>query len=154
MQEVGIDIGRRRRKTLDLEMQLHADWGVTLSCEGECPYIAAKVEDWDVADPADEPIEIVREIRDTVEEHVREFVNKRLDLVTSDPRPHQLRLQRLLPSLAKEFEGERSPDEIRACADMMLAQFDEVPVRSFVLALAHRQTRECLRENRCGALVS
>jgi arsenate reductase (thioredoxin) len=153
MQEVGIDISGRKPKKLDREMQLHADWGVTLNCDGECPYIAATVEDWDVPDPADQPLDVVREIRDRVEEHVRDFVDNRLEEVRADPTPHRLRLERLLPSLAEEFEGEKTPEEIRACADLILAEFDEVPVRSFVLTLAHRRTRDCLRENRCAALV-
>jgi arsenate reductase len=154
MREVGIDISHRRPKMLDLETQLHADWGITLNCEGECPYIAAKVEDWDVMDPAGQPLEVVREIRDSIEERVRDFVENRLDEVRADPTAHRLRLEKMIPSLAEEFRAEKTAEEIRACADMILTEFDEVPVRSFVLAIAHRQTRECLRENRCAALVS
>jgi arsenate reductase (thioredoxin) len=154
MREVGIDISHRRPKMLDLETQLHADWGITLNCEGECPYIAAKVEDWDVMDPAGQPLEVVREIRDSIEERVRDFVENRLDEVRADPTAHRLRLEKMIPSLAEEFGADKTAEEIRACADMILTEFDEVPVRSFVLAIAHRQTRECLRENRCAALVS
>lgn len=34
MREVGIDTSRERPKKLDLEMQLHADWAITLGCGG------------------------------------------------------------------------------------------------------------------------
>jgi hypothetical protein len=59
----------------------------------------------------------------------------------------------LLPSLVEEFEGEKTPDEIRACTDAVLSQFDDTPVRSFVLTLAHRRARECLREPECALLA-
>jgi arsenate reductase len=153
MREIGIDISGRRPKKLDLEMQLHADFAITLNCAGECPYVAAKVEDWDLEDPHGRPLEEVREIRDQIEERVREFVETRLDEVRSDPTAHRLRLERLLPALVEEFDGDKTPDEIRACTDAILADYDEVPVRSFVLTLAHRRARECLREDECAVLM-
>jgi arsenate reductase len=154
MREVGIDFSKRRPKKLDLEMQLHADWGITLACGGACPYVPATVEDWDVTDPAGKSLEEVREIRDHLGERVREFVDERLDAIRADHTAHQFRLARLLPNLVKELEGLRSPDEIRACADAVLAKYDDAPVRSLVLTLAHRETRECLREERCAVLAS
>jgi arsenate reductase len=152
MREIGIDIAGRRPKKLDREMQLHADWAITLHCKAVCPYVAAAVEDWDVDDPAEQPLDEVRRIRDELDERVRELVETRLDRVRADKTAHQIRLARLLPSLAEEFEATKSPDEIRACADAILADYDEAPVRSFILTLAHRRTRECLREETCAVL--
>jgi hypothetical protein len=51
---------RRKRR----EMQLHADKGITLNCDGSCPYLSGAVEDWGVEDPTDQPLEKVRQIRD------------------------------------------------------------------------------------------
>lgn len=153
MREVGIEIADRRPKKLDLEMQLHADFAITLNCAAECPYVPATVEDWDVADPHDRPLEEVRLIRDEIEGRVREFVETRLDEVRADPTAHRLRLERLLPGLVEEFEGEKTPEEIRACADAVLSEFDDAPVRSFILTLAHRRTRDCLREAECSLLA-
>lgn len=153
MREVGIDIADRRPKKLDLEMQLHADFAITLNCAAECPYVPATVEDWDIADPHDKPIEEVRLIRDEIEARVRDFVDARLDEVRADPTAHRLRLERLLPGLVEEFEGEKTPEEIRACADAVLSDFDDAPVRSFILTLAHRRTRDCLREPECSLLT-
>ena len=51
MREVGIDIAHERPKKLDLEMQLHADWAITLGCGGSCPYVPTRVDDWDIPDP-------------------------------------------------------------------------------------------------------
>jgi arsenate reductase len=38
MREVGIDLSDRRPKKLLREMQLHADWAVTMGCGDACPY--------------------------------------------------------------------------------------------------------------------
>jgi protein-tyrosine-phosphatase len=153
MREVGIDISRRKPQKLTLEMQLHADWAITLACGAQCPFVPSTVEDWDIPDPAGKPIEEVRAIRDAVEIRVMDLVEDRLDAIRADRTAHELRLRRLLPDLVKEFDGVRSDDEIRACADAILAQYNDAPVRSFVMTLAHRRTRECLAAERCDALV-
>jgi arsenate reductase len=103
MREVGIEIADRRPKRLDLEMQLHADFAVTLACGAECPYLAADVEEWDIPDPAGLPLEEVSEILDLIEAKVHEFVDTRLDEVRASPTAHRLRLEKLLPSLHDKF---------------------------------------------------
>jgi arsenate reductase len=146
MREAGIEIADRRPKRLDLEMQLHADFAVTLACGAECPYVAADVEEWDIPDPAGRPLEGVREIRDLIEDRVREFVATRLDEVRASPTAHRLRLEKLLPSLDEKFADIRTPEEIRACADAALAEYADAPVRSFVLVLAYRDACALLAE--------
>jgi arsenate reductase len=153
MREVGLDISGRRPKKLDLEMQLHADWAITLNCGAACPYVPSMIEDWDVEDPRGKPMDEVRAIRDEIEMRVRDLVENRLDAIRTDPTSHRIKLQRLLPRLAQEFERTHDPQTIRACADAVLKQHDDVPVRSFVLTLAYRQTRDCLREGECALLV-
>ena len=74
MREVGIDIGDRQPKRLTREMQLHADLAVTMGCGDACPYVPATIVEWDIADPAGRPLDEVRAIRDTIEEHVRRLV--------------------------------------------------------------------------------
>jgi arsenate reductase (thioredoxin) len=154
MREVGIDLSERRPKKLTVEMQLHADWAITLACGASCPYVPTTVEDWDIPDPAGQPIEEVRAIRDAVELRVKELIEQRLDAIRSDRTAHQLRLQRLLPDLVSEFEGVRSDAEIRTCADAILADYQDANVRSFVMSIAHRRTRDCLRAERCDALAT
>lgn len=66
MAEVGIDISERRPNKLTVEMQLHADFAVTLGCEGRCPYLPTHVEDWALPDPAGRPLAEVRSIRDEI----------------------------------------------------------------------------------------
>src|SRR5579862_5310580 len=114
MREVGIDLTGRRPRKLTLEMQLHADWAVTMGCGDVCPYVPSMVEAWDIPDPAGRPIQEVREIRDQVAEHVDRLIGERLDEIQGDRSAHQWRLRRMLPPLVAEFEGLRSPEEIRA----------------------------------------
>jgi arsenate reductase (thioredoxin) len=153
MAELGIDIGRRRPKKLDLEMQLHADWAITLGCGGACPYVPTMVEDWQIPDPAGLSLEETRPIRDLIESRIEELIDTRLEAIRGDGTAHAVRLQRLLPSLVEEFGDEKPAEEIRACVDQMLAPYDAVPVRSFVLTLARRDARDCLREGRCAERV-
>src|SRR5687768_3693370 len=97
MREHGIDLSGRRPQRLTVEMQLHADWAVTMGCGDACPYVPTRVDDWDIPDPAHEPIDVVREIRDRIEERVTALVEDRLDEIRSDRTAHELRLVRLLP---------------------------------------------------------
>jgi hypothetical protein len=119
-------------------MQLHADWAITLACGATWPYVPTTVEDWDIPDPVGKSLEEVRAIRDATR---------------ADRTAHHVRLEHLLPGLAQEFEGVRSAAEIRTCADAILAQYDDVPIRSHVMTIANRQTRDCLRAEHCDALA-
>jgi arsenate reductase (thioredoxin) len=152
MREVGIDIADRTPKKIELELQLHADKAITLNCQGSCPCVIGGIEDWDVDDPAGQSLEKVREIRDDIEQRVRNLVTERADEIRTDRSGHARRLAQLLPSLADEFDGIRTPEEIRACADAILDKYDDAPVRSFVLTLADRDARACLRADRCYAV--
>jgi arsenate reductase (thioredoxin) len=150
MREIGIDLSGHRPRKLTLEMQLHADWAITLACGARCPYVPSIVEDWDVPDPADRPIEEVRLIRDEIELRVKDLLENRLEQIREDRRQHMMRMSRLVPGLVNEFGGELTDDEIRRIADEILATYDDVPVRSFVMTLANRKAREILKE-RAGA---
>jgi len=55
MSEVGIDVSAARPQKLDLEMQRHADWAVTMGCGDACPYVPTTVEAWELPDPAGRP---------------------------------------------------------------------------------------------------
>jgi len=153
MREIGIDLGDRRPKRLTLEMQLHADWAITLACGAKCPYVPSVVEDWNVDDPAGRAIEEVRRIRDDIEERVTELIETRMESIREDRRQHMMRMAQLVPGLVDEFGGRLEADEIRAIADEILDTYDEVPIRSFVMTLANRRAREILRE-RSGAATA
>jgi hypothetical protein len=154
MAEVGIDLTGRKPRKLLREMQLHADWAVTMGCGDACPYVPTTVEGWDIPDPAGCTLGKVRVMRDAVEQRVLELCEAKIETIRSDPTAHRLRLQQLLPSLAEEFEGRRSPEEIRACADAIPARYDEAPFRSFAAVLAKRHARDCLQRETCDALAA
>lgn len=154
MHEVGIDISKERPKKLDLEMQLHADWAITLGCGGACPYVPSRVDDWEIPDPHGKAMDEVRAIRDDLERRIRDFIKNRLDTVREDRTAHQLRLTRMLPDLDREFGDQYPAEEIRACADAILEQYDDAPVRSMLQTIAYRETRECLRDHRCGSVTA
>jgi arsenate reductase len=153
MREVGIDLSGRRPRRMDIEMQLHADWAITMGCGDACPYVPTRVESWEIPDPAGRPIEEVREIRDLIEHHVEQLIETRLPEIYADRTAHSLRLARLLPGLVEDFEGLRSAGEIRACADAVLEDFDDAPIRSFALLLARRATSDCLRRDVCDRVA-
>ncbi len=152
MREVGIDISARKPKKIELEMQLHADKAITLNCQDTCPYVIGGVEDWDVEDPAGQPLEKVRQIRDEIERRVRDLL-AHADEIRADRSGHERRLAQLLPSLVEEFGEAKPAEEIRACADAILSEFDDAPVRSFVLTLAERRIRDCLHQPECAVLA-
>jgi arsenate reductase (thioredoxin) len=154
MKEIGIDLSTQRPKKLTVEMQLHADWAITLACGAKCPYVPSMVEDWDVSDPADRPIEEVRLIRDEIELRVKELLENRIDEIRLDRRQHMMRMGRLVPGLIREFGGELTDEEIRQIADEILETYDEVPVRSFVMTLANRKARQILKERAAAAVTS
>jgi arsenate reductase len=152
MREVGIDISGRTPKKIELEMQLHADKAITLNCQDTCPYVIGDVEDWEVDDPAGQPLEKVREVRDEIERRVLALL-EHADEIRADRSAHERRLEQLLPRLAQEFADTKPAEEIRACTDAILSEFDDSPVRSFVLTLAERRARDCLRQPVCTALA-
>ena len=152
MRELDIDLSRNKPKRLSVEMQLHADWAVTMGCGDICPYVPTTVDDWDIPDPAGRPIDEVREIRDTIAQRVHELATEKIGAIRLDATSHRWRLGKLLPQLIDEFSYTRRPELIRRCADAILDDYDDVPIRSHILTLAHKRTRDCLRKDTCDVL--
>jgi len=74
MAEVGIDIANARPKRWTEELTLAADVVVTMGCGDSCPVApGARQEDWPVDDPAGQPIEVVRRVRDDIRDRVVEL---------------------------------------------------------------------------------
>ena len=71
MRELDIDLGDRTPQLLTPELAEQADVVVTMGCGDHCPYIPGKrYIDWELPDPAGQPIERVREIRDEIADRV------------------------------------------------------------------------------------
>jgi arsenate reductase len=83
MREVGIDISAERPKILTTDSVSRADVVVTMGCGDTCPYFPGKrYEDWELTDPAGQPIEVVRRVRDEIKVRVATLID---DLVTAGP---------------------------------------------------------------------
>jgi arsenate reductase (thioredoxin) len=75
MNELGIDLTGHRPTLLTSQLAEQADLVVTMGCGDQCPVIPGKrYIDWDLQDPANEPIDIVRAIRDDIEQRVGDLL--------------------------------------------------------------------------------
>ena len=77
MKEVGIDISKQKSKELIDEMVRESDTVINMGCMDKnfCPTIwLPKVIEWGMDDPKGQSIEKVREIRDEIEQRVKELV--------------------------------------------------------------------------------
>jgi protein-tyrosine-phosphatase len=72
MAEVGIDISNEFPKPWTDEIARAADAIITMGCGDACPVYPGKLyEDWTLTDPANQPVEVVRQVRDDIEQRVR-----------------------------------------------------------------------------------
>lgn len=72
MREVGIDIAGEFPRPWTDEIIGAADVVVTMGCGDACPVVPGKrYLDWELTDPSNQPIEVVREVRDDIEQRVR-----------------------------------------------------------------------------------
>ncbi len=75
MAEVGIDIRGRQPQRWTDEIASAADVVVTMGCGDTCPvFPGVRYEDWILADPAGQPIDVVRGVRDEIEKRVRQLL--------------------------------------------------------------------------------
>ncbi len=72
MAEVGIDILDQVPTVLTGEAVQASDVVITMGCGDACPfYPGTRYLDWPLADPAGQPLEVVRRVRDEIERLVR-----------------------------------------------------------------------------------
>ncbi len=71
MREIGLDLSHEFPKPLTDEAVRAADVVITMGCGDACPIFPGKrYLDWEVDDPAGQPIEAVRRIRDEIQKRV------------------------------------------------------------------------------------
>ncbi len=76
MQEVGIDITAAVPQLLKTETVQASDVVITMGCGDTCPIFPGKrYEDWDLTDPADQPLEVVRQIRDDIRTRIEKLIS-------------------------------------------------------------------------------
>lgn len=77
MAERGIDITAEQPKRWTNEMVAAADVVVTMGCGDTCPFIPGRrYVDWALPDPAGQPVEAVRPVRDAIESRVRQLLGE------------------------------------------------------------------------------
>lgn len=80
MKEIGIDIAKERPKVLTPEAVVASDVVITMGCGDACPFYPGKrYEDWVLDDPAGQPIEVVRRIRDQIKVKVELLIKELLE---------------------------------------------------------------------------
>ncbi|KHL18496.1 arsenate reductase [Mumia flava] len=77
MAEVGIDITAQQPRVLDPDDVERADVVVTMGCGDACPYFpGTRYEDWVLTDPAGQPLDVVRDVRDEIRGRVETLLGE------------------------------------------------------------------------------
>ncbi len=77
MAEKGIDIAGQQPQRWTDAMFEQADVVVTMGCGDTCPFWPGRrYLDWPLTDPAGQPLEAVRSVRDEIEQRVRQLLNE------------------------------------------------------------------------------
>lgn len=79
LNEIGISLGGHEPKFLTPEMVAEADQIISMGCGVDaeaCPTKFLLTEDWELDDPAGQPIETVRKIRDQIIERVENLLRE------------------------------------------------------------------------------
>jgi len=79
LREVGIDLAASQAvpKLLTDETIEASDIVITMGCGDTCPYYPGKrYEDWKLDDPAGQPLDVVRTIRDEIDSKVRALLGQ------------------------------------------------------------------------------
>ena len=75
MLEEGIDLSTATPEKLSDQKVLESDYVITMGCGDACPYFPGKTYlDWPLSDPKNQPIEVVREIRDEIKAKVEALI--------------------------------------------------------------------------------
>lgn len=80
MAEMGLDLSTDYPKPLTDDVVRGSDVVITMGCGDSCPvYQGKRYEDWELADPAGQSLEEVREIRDSIHDRVKVLASSLLD---------------------------------------------------------------------------
>jgi arsenate reductase len=93
MREVGIDITGNAPRLLENQDVHDSDFVITMGCGDTCPiYSGKRYEDWYLTDPAGQPFDIVRQVRDDIRGRVENLVSEPSAAASPAPsRPHAAR---------------------------------------------------------------
>ena len=76
MREVGYDLSKHKSKSLEDIPQVEYDFLATMGCGDACPFVRAKQrENWQIPDPKNLPPAGFNEVRDLIEQKVRDALS-------------------------------------------------------------------------------
>ncbi|MBL7179214.1 MAG: NAD(P)H-dependent oxidoreductase [Desulfobacterales bacterium] len=77
MEEKGVDMAFRRPQSLEAAIAtLQPELIITMGCGEKCPFVpGARVQDWDLPDPAGKGIDFMRNVRDKIEKRVKDLIS-------------------------------------------------------------------------------
>jgi arsenate reductase (thioredoxin) len=76
VREIGYDLSKHKSKSLDDIPQVEYDFVATMGCGDACPFVRAKRrEDWQIPDPKTRPPADFNEVRDLIEQKVRDVLS-------------------------------------------------------------------------------
>jgi len=77
MAEKGIDIAAEQPKRWTMDMLEAVDVVITMGCGDSCPVLPGRrYEEWIIPDPAGQPLDALRPIRDQIEKRVRTLLSQ------------------------------------------------------------------------------
>ncbi|MEU4478870.1 arsenate reductase ArsC [Micromonospora sp. NPDC023966] len=77
MREVGIDMTGQTPARLTWDTAETSDVIITMGCGDACPVFPGKrYEDWKLTDPAGQPLDVVRQVRDDIRARVEHLVDQ------------------------------------------------------------------------------
>jgi arsenate reductase len=78
MHETGIDMAFRVPQSIESAISITIpQYIITMGCREECPFVpGAQMRDWDLPDPAGKPLDFMREVRDEIENRVRNLIKE------------------------------------------------------------------------------
>lgn len=77
MAEVGIDITGAVPQMLSTDSVQESDVVITMGCGDACPFFPGKrYEDWALTDPAGQPLEVVRGVRDDIRARIEQLLSE------------------------------------------------------------------------------
>ncbi len=79
MREVGIDITAEQPQILTVDAVRDSDVVITMGCGDTCPIFPGKrYEDWNLTDPAGQPLDVVRKVRDEIRNRAQQLLGELL----------------------------------------------------------------------------
>jgi protein-tyrosine-phosphatase len=78
MHEKGIDMAFRSPQSIEAAISNNSpEVIVTMGCGEECPFVpGAQMLDWDLPDPAGKPLDFMRQVRDEIENRVKNLIKE------------------------------------------------------------------------------